>query len=66
VITTCSLAFVALLLLGSTGAFFLCLPILSIALVVVMVLGMALLFLLGFWVGASRVPELGEDRKGIR
>ena len=51
VIRTCFLAFVALLLLGSIGAFFLCFPVLPTALVAVILVGMAALFLLGFWVG---------------
>ena len=48
------------------AAFFLCCPILSIALVVAILLGMASLFLLGFWAGATRVLELSTDHEGIR
>jgi hypothetical protein len=66
VIAICLLAFVALVLLGSIGAFFLCCPILPIALVAVILLGMAFLFLLGFWAGASRVLELSPDQEGFR
>ena len=54
-IVICLLALVALLFLGSIAAFFLCFPVLPIALVAVILLGMALLFLLGFWAGATRV-----------
>jgi hypothetical protein len=43
--------FGALLLMGSTGAFFLYVPFLHIAAVVAILLGMALAFLLGVWAG---------------
>jgi hypothetical protein len=43
--------FGALLLMGSTGAFFLYVPFLHIAVVVAILLGMALAFLLGVWAG---------------
>lgn len=65
-ITICLLALIALLLLGSIGAFFLCFPVLPVALVVVILLGMALLFLLGLWVGATRVLEPGTRSDGVQ
>ena len=65
-ITIFLVAFVALLLLGSIAAFFLCFPIVPAALVAVILLGMALLFLLGCWVGAMRVLEIGPTGEGIR
>ena len=57
-IEICLVAFGALLLLGSMGAFFLYIPFLPIAVVVAMLLGMVLAFLLGAWVGATRIPRL--------
>jgi hypothetical protein len=63
VITICLLAFVGLLLLGSIAAFFLCFPIFPAVLVAVILLGMALLFLLGCWAGASWGLELGANRE---
>ncbi len=66
VIAICLLALVALLLLGSIGAFFLCFPVLPIALVAVILLGMVLLFLLGSWVGATRVLQSRMNHEGIQ
>jgi membrane protein DedA with SNARE-associated domain len=54
-IEICLLAFGAVLLLGSIGAFFLYIPFLPIAVVVVIFLGMALTFLIGVWVGSTRI-----------
>ena len=54
-IEICLLAFGTVLLLGSIGAFFLYIPFLPIAVVVVIFLGMALTFLVGVWVGGTRV-----------
>jgi len=50
----CLVALVALLLLGSIGAFLLYVPILSIAVVISILLGMSLAFLLGLWAGGTR------------
>jgi hypothetical protein len=66
VIVICLLALVALLLLASIGAFFLCFPVLPIALVAVLLLGMVLLFLLGFWVGATWILEPRLNHLGMR
>ena len=52
------LAVGALLLMGSIGAFFLYVPFLSIAVVVVILLGMALTFSIGFLTGDARVLRL--------
>jgi len=65
VITICLVAFAALLLLGSIAAFFLCFPALSVALVVVILMGMALLFFLGCWVGAN-LPGMGAGASSDR
>ena len=54
------------MLLGSIAAFLLCFPILPAVLVAVILLGMALMFLLGCWVGAARVLEIGVSSGGIR
>ena len=54
-IEICLLSFGAVLLLGSIGAFFLYIPFLPIAVVVVVFLGMAVTFLIGVWVGSTRV-----------
>lgn len=51
----CSVAFGALILLGSIGAFLLYIPFLSIAVVVSILVGMALTFLLGVWAGGTRL-----------
>jgi len=51
----CLVAFGALLLLGSIGAFLLYIPFLSIAIVVAILLGIALAFLLGVWAGGTRL-----------
>jgi hypothetical protein len=55
VIEICLVSFGAVLLLGSIGAFLLYIPLLPIAVVVVVVLGMALAFLTGVWVGSTRI-----------
>ena len=52
--------------MGSIAVFLLCFPILPAIVVAVILLGMALLFLLGCWVGATRVLETGVTRAGIR
>jgi len=54
VMEICLVALVALLLLGSIGAFFLYVPFLSIALVISILMGMTLAFLLGVWAGGTR------------
>jgi hypothetical protein len=51
------LAFSGVLFLGSAVAFFLFVPLLSIATVVLMVAGLMLMFVLGFQVGAQRTSE---------
>jgi len=62
-IEICLLSFGALLLLGSIGAFFLYIPFLHIAVVVVMILGMTLAFLIGVWVGSTRVRRLRREKR---
>jgi hypothetical protein len=64
VITICLLAFVGLLLLGSIAAFFLCFPIFPAVLVAVILLGMALLFLLGCWAGSRWALGPGASGDG--
>ena len=54
-IEICLVSFGGVLLLGSIGAFLLYIPLLPIAVVVVVVLGMALAFLTGVWVGSTRI-----------
>jgi hypothetical protein len=61
-IEICLLAFGAVLLLGSIGAFFLYIPFLPIAVMVVILLGMALTFLIGVWVGSTRVRRRRQKR----
>lgn len=58
-VTICFLASVALLLLGSIGAFMLCFPVLPTALISVILLAMAALFLLGFWAGNTKKVSAG-------
>lgn len=58
-VINCFLASVALLLLGSIGAFMLCFPVLPTALISVILLGMAALFLLGFWAGNAKKVSAG-------
>jgi hypothetical protein len=53
----CSVAFGALILLGSIGAFLLYVPFLPIAVVVSILVGMALTFLLGIWAGGTRLQD---------
>ena len=50
----CLVALVALLFLGSIGAFLLYVPVVSIAVVICILLGMTLAFLLGVWAGGTR------------
>jgi hypothetical protein len=66
VIEICFVAFGALLLLGSMGAFFLYIPLLPIAVVVAILLGMALAFLLGVWVGVTRTMELRGSKQRLQ
>jgi membrane protein DedA with SNARE-associated domain len=54
----CLLLFGGVLLAGSIGAFFLYIPFISIASVVVILLGMALAFMIGERVGGTRVLRL--------
>jgi hypothetical protein len=61
VIEICLVAFGSLLLLGSIGAFLLYIPLLNIAAVVAILLGMALAFLLGVWVGGTRILQKPSD-----
>jgi hypothetical protein len=58
VIEICLLSLGAALLLVSIGAFLLYVPILPIAVVVTILLGMALTFLIGIWVGSNRALRL--------
>lgn len=55
----CSVAFGALVLLGSIGAFLLYVPFMPLAGVVAILLGMALAFLLGVWAGGIRLRISG-------
>jgi hypothetical protein len=66
VIEICLVAFGALLLLGSMGAFFLYIPFLPIAVVVAILLGMALAFLMGVWVGATRTLQLRGAKQRLQ
>ena len=65
-IEICLVAFGAVLLLGSIGAFFLYIPFLSIAVVVVILLGMVLTFLSGLWLGGTRILRLRRNKKRRR
>ena len=58
VIEICASAFCAVLLLGSIGAFFLYVPFLHVAVVVVMLLWLALTFLMGVWMGSTRIVRV--------
>ena len=62
-IEICLVAFGAVLLLGSIGAFFLYIPFLHIAAVVVILLGMVLAFLSGVWLGGTRILRLRRNKK---
>jgi hypothetical protein len=62
-IEICLLAFGAVLLLGSIGAFFLYIPFLPIAVMVVIFLGMALTFLIGVWVGSTRIVRRRRHKR---
>jgi hypothetical protein len=66
VIEICLLAFGAVLLFGSIGAFFLYIPFLPIAVVVVVALGMVLTFLIGVWVGSTGVLQLRLSKLRVR
>lgn len=61
-IEICVLIFGAMLLLGSIGAFLLYIPFLNIAVCVVILVGMALTFLIGAWVGSTRRLRLSKHR----
>jgi uncharacterized membrane protein YedE/YeeE len=65
-IEICLLTFGVLLLLGSIGAFFLYIPFLSIAVVVVILLGMALIFLIGVLTGGTRALRMARIKQRIR
>ena len=56
----------AVLLAGSIGAFLLYIPLLPIAMVVVILLGMALAFLIGARVGGDQVLRLHLVKQRIR
>jgi hypothetical protein len=62
----CLFAFGAVLLVGSIGAFLLYIPFLPIAIVVVILLGMALTFLIGARVGGTQVLRLHLIKQRIR
>ncbi len=62
----CLFARGAVLLMGSIGAFFLYVPFLPIAGVVVILLGMALTFLIGARVGSDRVLRLRLMEQRVR
>lgn len=62
----CLLVLAAVLLLASVGAFLLYVPFLSIAIVVVVMLGMALTFLIGARVGGTQVLRLHLIKQRIR
>jgi hypothetical protein len=66
VIEICLVAFGALLLLGSMGAFFLYIPFLPVAVVVAILLGMALAFLLGVWMGSTRILRLRSAKRRVQ
>jgi membrane protein DedA with SNARE-associated domain len=63
VIEICLVGFGGLLLLGSIGAFFLYIPVLPIAVVLVVILGMALTFLIGVWVGSARIRRRRRHKR---
>jgi len=62
----CLFVFGAVLLVGSIGAFLLYIPFLPIAIVVVILLGMALTFLIGARVGGTQVLRLHLIKQRIR
>jgi hypothetical protein len=66
VIEICMVAFGTLLLLGSLGAFFLYIPFLPVAMVVAILLGMALAFLLGVWMGSTRILRLRSAKRRVQ
>jgi len=66
VIEICMVAFGALLLLGSMGAFFLYIPFLPIAVVVTILLGMAVAFLSGVWMGSTRILRLRSAKRRVQ
>jgi hypothetical protein len=66
VIELCLLAFGAALLFGSTAAFFLYVPFLPIAAVGAILLGMALTFLIGVWVGGTPILRRLRAEHGLR
>lgn len=65
-IELCLLAFGAALLFGSIAAFFLYVPFLHIAAVGAMLLGMALTFLIGVWVGGTPILRRLRAEHGLR
>jgi hypothetical protein len=62
----CLLVLGAVLLLGSIGAFLLYIPFLPVAIVVVILLGMALTFLIGARVGGTQILRLHLIKQRIR
>jgi hypothetical protein len=66
VIEICMVAFGALLLVGSMGAFFLYIPFLPVAVVVAILLGMAMAFLLGVWMGSTRILRLRSAKRRVQ
>ena len=56
----------AVLLVGSIGAFLLYIPFLPVAIVVVILLGMALTFLIGARVGSTQILRLHLIKQRIR
>ena len=62
----CLLVMGAALLVGSVGAFLLYIPFLPVAIVVVILLGMALTFLIGARVGGTQILRLHLIKQRIR
>ena len=62
----CLMVLGAVLLVGSIGAFLLYIPFLPIAIVVVILLGMALTFLIGARVGGTQILRLHLIKQRIR
>ncbi len=62
----CLLVLGAALLVGSIGAFLLYIPFLPIAIVVIILLGMALTFLIGARVGGTQILRLHLIKQRIR
>jgi len=53
------LSFLGVLLAISIGAFFLYVPIVPLAAVAIVLLGLILMFFLGLYLGAHEMPEIG-------